>query len=109
MLHSKYNNFVDSPVVNVLFSYNLIIISFAGLWKKALKAVEDNEDIRGKVKITTTVYSSFQLPSTISSFDDYIKVVKDFPTIIPTTAQPLYMTLEPLSKLDEDFDTVQGN
>ncbi|XP_054712360.1 uncharacterized protein LOC129221977 [Uloborus diversus] len=80
-----------------------------GLWEKALKALEENEDIRGNVRPSTHVYSTTSLQEEVTSPESLLKAISDFKEAVGSTGQPLFMDLKPLKDLSDKFDAVEEN
>ncbi|XP_035210513.1 uncharacterized protein LOC118184897 isoform X2 [Stegodyphus dumicola] len=76
-------------------------------WNKAMAAIQENKDIRGKVKISTNVYSTAPIKEFISSPETLISAIKKFPSDVGKLGQPLFMTLKPLNELDKKYSTVK--
>ncbi|XP_054723050.1 uncharacterized protein LOC129232995, partial [Uloborus diversus] len=79
------------------------------LWEKALKALEENEDIRGNVRPSTHVYSTTSLQEEVTSPESLLKAISDFKEAVGSTGQPLFMDLKPLKELSDKFDAVEEN
>lgn len=99
---------VRKTLTNVLGTSGKIDDNMTALWNKALSEVKENKDIRGQVKVSVTTFTTISLPSEITSLESYIEVSKDIPKRT-SLGQPIYMTLRPLSEVDDEFDKVKGN
>lgn len=72
-----------------------------------MDALEKNGDIRGKVQVSTHVYSTVELHQDITSPESVLQVMDDFPDLVGSVGQPLFMNLKPLHDLDDQFPVVK--
>ncbi|KAF8788685.1 hypothetical protein HNY73_006699 [Argiope bruennichi] len=79
-----------------------------GAWEKVVAEIKADHAIRGAVTLHTQVYSSVPLPE-VDSPESLLKSIAKLKEAIGSLGQPLFMNLQPLHDLDENYPVVQEN